>query len=102
MGVIVATGAVAVTPPLIFRTLIDQALPQKNMAMVVWLFLAAVGLALTTTGLNLAGRWFASVIGEGLIFDLRTPLYGHVQRMPVAFFTRTQTGSLMSRLSTHC
>ena len=96
---IVATAAVAVTPPLIFRTLIDQALPQKSMGMVVWLFLAAVGLALTTTGLNLAGRWFASVIGEGLIFDLRTALYEHVQRMPVDFFTRTQTGSLMSRLS---
>ena len=44
-------------------------------------------------------RWLGSTIGEGLIYDLRVALYDHVQRMPIAFFTRTQTGSLMSRLS---
>jgi ATP-binding cassette subfamily B protein len=69
------------------------------MSEVTWLFAAAVGVALATTGLGLASRWYASFIGEGLIFDLRTALYEHVQRMPVDFFTRTQTGSLMSRLS---
>ena len=58
-----------------------------------------VGLALATTALSLVNRWFGSVIGEGIIYDLRSALYDHVQRMPVAFFTRTQTGSLMSRLT---
>ena len=56
-------------------------------------------LALGTTALSLLNRWFASVIGEGIIYDLRVALFDHVQRMPIAFFTRTQTGSLMSRLT---
>ena len=60
---------------------------------------AMVGVALATTALSLVNRWFGSVIGEGIIYDLRVQLYTHVQRMPVAFFTRTQTGSLMSRLT---
>ncbi len=58
-----------------------------------------MGLALAGTAISLVNRWFASRIGEGLIYDLRTALYDHVQRMPIAFFTRTQTGSLMSRLT---
>ena len=58
-----------------------------------------VALALTMTGISLVNRWLGSRIGEGLIYDLRTALYDHVQRMPIAFFTRTQTGSLMSRLT---
>ena len=60
---------------------------------------AMVGVALATTALSLVNRWFGSVIGEGIIYDLRVKLYTHVQQMPVAFFTRTQTGSLMSRLT---
>ena len=61
--------------------------------------MAAVAVAVAITGLNLVNRWLGSTIGEGLIYDLRVALYDHVQRMPIAFFTRTQTGSLMSRLS---
>jgi len=96
---IILTALVAVTPPLIFRALIDTAIPNKSMADVTWLFLAAVGVALAQTGLSLVSRWYGSFIGEGLIADLRIALYRHVQRMPVDFFTRTQTGSLLSRLS---
>jgi ATP-binding cassette subfamily B protein len=103
LAVIVATTAIAVTPPLIFKTLIDDALGggrrPGHLNEVTWLFAAAVGVAVATTALALVGRWYASFIGEGLIFDLRTALYEHVQKMPVDFFTRTQTGSLMSRLS---
>ena len=58
-----------------------------------------VAFAIATTVLSLINRWLGSIIGEGIIYDLRTALYDHVQRMPVAFFTRTQTGSLMSRLT---
>ena len=61
--------------------------------------MTAVVVAVVITGLNLVNRWLGSRIGEGLIYDLRVALYDHVQRMPIAFFTRTQTGSLMSRLS---
>jgi ATP-binding cassette subfamily B protein len=61
--------------------------------------LATVAVALLSTGLDLAQRWYSSSVGEGLIFDLRSSLFDHVQRMPVAFFTRTQTGSLISRMN---
>ena len=96
---IAGTAVVAAIPPLVFKALVDHALPRKSMREVVWLFAAAVGLAVVNTGLSLFGRWYGSFIGEGLIFDLRVALYEHVQRMPVDFFTRTQTGSLLSRLS---
>jgi ATP-binding cassette subfamily B protein len=57
-------------------------------------------LALVEAGLGLVQRWYSAQIGEGLIFDLRTKVFAHVQKMPVAFFTRTQTGALVSRLNT--
>src|SRR5581483_5154937 len=74
-------------------------IPHKNLHEVTTLFAVAVFLALLQTGLNLLGRWYSAAIGEGLIYDMRTRLYEHVQRMPMAFFTRVQTGSLLSRLS---
>jgi ATP-binding cassette subfamily B protein len=57
------------------------------------------GLAVFDAGLSLAQRWYSARIGEGLIYDMRTQVYDHVQRMPIAFFTRTQTGALISRLN---
>src|ERR1700694_5297927 len=101
LGVIVLTSLVAVLPPLVFKRLIDRDLPPKghNLHDVTFLFGVAVFLALAQTGLNLWGRWYSAYIGEGLIYDMRTRLYEHVQRMPMAFFTRVQRGSWLSRLS---
>jgi ATP-binding cassette, subfamily B, bacterial len=101
LGTIVLAALVGTLPPLVFKVLIDNALPpgHRDPGLVNWLFMAAVALAVAITGLNLVNRWLGSRIGEGLIYDLRVTLYDHVQRMPIAFFTRTQTGSLMSRLS---
>jgi len=98
---IVLAALAGTAPPLIFKALIDGALPpgHRDPALVNWLFAAAVAVAVVITGLNLLNRWLGSTIGEGLIYDLRVALYDHVQRMPIAFFTRTQTGSLLSRLS---
>ena len=102
LAVIVASAVVGSIPPLLVRELIDKGIgthQHHNIHLVDVLAIAMVGLALTTTALSLLNRWFGSVIGEGIIYDLRAKLYDHVQRMPVAFFTRTQTGSLMSRLT---
>jgi len=90
---------VALAPPLLFREIIDRAIPQRDGGLVAVLGVATVLVALASTGLDLVQRWYSSAIGEGLIFDLRASLYDHVQRMPVAFFTRTQTGSLISRMN---
>lgn len=96
---ILAAAGVGTIPPLLVADLIDHGIDHRNMHLVDVLALAMIGLALLTTGLSLVNRWFGSSIGEGIIYDLRVRLYDHVQRMPVAFFTRTQTGSLMSRLT---
>lgn len=98
LGVILATAAVGAVPPLLIKYLIDAA-TRHDIGAVDLVAVAMVALALGTTALSLVNRWFASVIGEGIIYDLRVALYDHVQRMPIAFFTRTQTGSLMSRLT---
>ena len=95
----IAASIVIAIPPLLFRALLDTAVPQKDRLLVTWLALAAVGLAVANAGLNLWQRWYSARIGEGLIFDMRTKLFDHVQRMPVSFFTRTQTGALMSRMN---
>jgi ATP-binding cassette subfamily B protein len=97
-GFIVLAALLGTVPPFIFKQLIDAA-TNKDMAGVNLWAVAAIAMAGVTTGLSLLNRWFGARIGEGLIYDLRVALYDHVQRMPVAFFTRTQTGSLLSRLS---
>ena len=97
--VIIAGSVVGSLPPLLIRDLLDHGIGGKDLHLVDVLAAGMVGLALAQTALSLVNRWFGSVIGEGIIYDLRVQLYDHVQRMPVAFFTRTQTGSLMSRLT---
>jgi ATP-binding cassette subfamily B protein len=96
---VIAAAVVTAIPPLLLRSLLNDAVPEKNRAMVTWLALGAVALAFTAAMLSLAQRWYSSKIGEGLIFDMRVKLFDHIQRMPLAFFTRTQTGSLMSRMN---
>src|SRR6202521_218263 len=96
---IIGAAVVGALPPLLIKRLIDTGIKNHDMGLVNLLAAEMVGLALAITAISLLNRWFASRIGEGLIYDLRTALYDHVQRMPVAFFTRTQTGSLMSRLT---
>ncbi|MGH9025206.1 MAG: ABC transporter ATP-binding protein [Acidimicrobiia bacterium] len=96
---VVIAAVVTAIPPLLFRALLDDAVPERDQEMVTLLAAAAVGLALANALLSLIQRWYSAKVGEGLIFDLRVSLFDHVQRMPISFFTRTQTGALMSRLN---
>ncbi|NYH51269.1 ATP-binding cassette subfamily B protein [Nocardiopsis arvandica] len=93
-------SAIVVANPLLLKAIIDRGIMPGNTTLVVWLAVAAAGLAVLEGTLTLLGRWLSSRIGEGVIYQLRTQVFTHVQRMPVAFFTRTQTGSLISRLNT--
>jgi len=93
------SSGIAVLPPLVFRRLIDVAIPAGDLAAINLLAGVALGLALAGAGLSLVSSMLAVGVGEGLIFDLRSALFDHVQRMPIAFFTRTQTGALISRLN---
>lgn len=99
VAVIVGAALVALAPPLLFRQIIDSAVPEGNRGQLHLLAGLVVVAAVADAALAFAERWYSSRIGEGLIFDLRRALFDHVQRMPIAFFTRTQTGSLISRLN---
>ncbi len=99
VGLVVLTSALAVTPPLLFKEIIDQGVLQGNRRLLVVLGSAVAVVAVLQAVLGLVQRWFSSTIGEGLIYDLRTQVFDHVAQMPVAFFTRTQTGKLVSRLN---
>jgi ATP-binding cassette, subfamily B, bacterial len=101
LAVTIGAGFLGAVPPLLLRALVDKALPPKHhdAHLVFMLAVAGVLVALISAVANLAARYLSSRVGEGLIFDLRSKLFDHVQRMPIAFFTRTQTGALISRLN---
>ncbi len=96
---VILMSALSVAPPLLFRQIIDNGILQGDRRVVIILSVTVAGLALLQAVLNVVQRWFSATIGEGLIFDLRTQVFDHVVQMPVAFFTRTQTGKLVSRLN---
>src|SRR5579859_2445853 len=97
--VVVVDAAVTVSYPLLFRMIIDDGILRGNTALVGELAGATAAIAVFDAFLGFAQRWYSARIGEGLIYDLRTEVFGHVQRQPIAFFTRAQTGSLVSRLN---
>jgi ATP-binding cassette subfamily B protein len=101
---IVVAAFVAVLNPLIFKEIIDDGIGTNPPAtgdrgLVIGLSLLVAGLALFDAVLQLWSRWCSTRIGEGLIYDMRAQVYAHISRMPIAFFTRTQTGALISRLN---
>lgn len=96
---ILVAAAIALIPPLLFRTIVDTAIPAGDKRRIVVLTIILVVVAMGDAILSIAQRWYSSRIGEGLIFDLRVALFDKVQNMPIAFFTRTQTGALISRLN---
>jgi len=99
LGAILLSAFVAIVPPFAFRRILDSAIPSKSHSQINILAAIVVAAALLDAGLAVLQRWWSSSIGEGLIYDLRVALFDKVQRMPMGFFTRTQTGSLVSRLN---
>ena len=96
---VVIDAFLIVATPLLLRRLIDEGVIPKNTELVTSLAFAVGVIAVADALFSMAGRWFSSRIGEGLIYDLRKQIFEHVQRQSIAFFTRTQTGSLISRLN---
>jgi len=97
--VTVIDAAMVVVTPLLVKRIVDDGILQDDRRLVVELSLAMAAVAVFSAGLSVLAGWLSSRIGEGLIFDLRTRVFGHVQRQSLAFFTRTQTGALVSRLN---
>jgi ATP-binding cassette subfamily B protein len=96
---VVIEAFLIITSPLLLRELIDKGVIPKDGALVTKLALAVAFIAIFDSFISIFGRWFSARIGEGLIYDLRSEVFEHVQKQSVAFFTRTQTGALISRIN---
>jgi ATP-binding cassette subfamily B protein len=96
---VVVDAALVVATPLLLKEIIDKGIVPRDRGVVVELSLVVAGLAVADGLLTLVQRWYSSRIGEGLIYGLRTEVFSHVLRQPIAFFTRAQTGALVSRLN---
>jgi ATP-binding cassette subfamily B protein len=96
---IVFDSLLTVASPLLLKNLIDHGVIPKNGRVVTILAVTVGLLAVVDTFVNLVSRWFSSRIGEGLIYEMRTQVFGHIQTQSIAFFTRTQTGALISRIN---
>ncbi len=99
MVTLIAISLLTVAQPLLFRVIVDDGISVGNASLVTWIAVAIAGLAIVDALIGVLSRWYSARIGEGLIFDLRTEVFGHVQRQSIAFFTRAQTGALVSRLN---
>ena len=99
LAAIVTAALLGLVPPLLFKIIVDDAIADGDRGRLTFLALLAVAAAVADSALSLVERWLSAAIGEGLIYDLRVRLFDHVQRLPLAFFTRAQTGALVSRLN---
>ncbi len=99
LPVVIADAVLVAINPLILRAIIDTGIPHHDNALVLGLAGLAAVVALADAGLSLYERRASAIVGEGLIYDMRSQVFRHIQRMPLAFFTRTQTGALVSRLN---
>ncbi len=95
----VVTAVLTVVTPILAGRVVNQITGHGSTETIMWLALVIAGVVLAEAGVGIVVRWLSASIGEGLILDLRRTVYDHVQRMPIAFFTRTRTGALVSRLN---
>ena len=96
---VATTAVIGVATPLLFKAIIDDGIVPRRLDVIAWLSLAAAAVALLEAACTLLQRWYSARLGEGLIYDLRREVFDHVQRLPLAFFARAQTGALVSRLN---
>ncbi len=99
LATIFVSSLLGLVPPLLYRDLIDHALPERDWARLNLLALGMIAIPLISGLVDVGQRWLTASIGEGIISDLRKALYAHMQKMSLRFFTNTKTGELMSRLN---
>ena len=97
--IIVASSVVGLASPFLLRAVIDDALPHRDVHLLVWLVGGMVAVAAFTSALGVVQTWISTKVGQRLMHDLRTSVFGHLQRQSIAFFTRTRTGEVQSRIT---
>ncbi|HEY6481219.1 MAG TPA: ABC transporter ATP-binding protein [Streptosporangiaceae bacterium] len=98
-AIIVASSVVGLASPFLLRAVIDTALPDKNVRLLAWLVAAMVGVAAISAAFGVVQTWISTRVGQQVMHGLRTSVFGHLQRQSVAFFTRTRTGEVQSRIT---
>ncbi|MEZ5231060.1 MAG: ABC transporter ATP-binding protein, partial [Acidimicrobiales bacterium] len=99
LALVVASSLLGAATPLVLKAIIDDGITPGRTDLVVWLSLLVGALAVATAVIEIVQRWLSARIGEGLIADLRSQVFDHVQRMPIGFFSRAETGALVTRLN---
>jgi ATP-binding cassette subfamily B protein len=97
--IIAASSIVGLASPFLLRAVIDTALPDKNVRLLAWLVAGMVAVAAVTSAFGVIQTWIATKVGQQVMHGLRTSVFGHLQRQSVAFFTRTRTGEVQSRIT---
>jgi len=98
-AIIVASSIVGLASPFLLRAVIDTALPARNVQLLAWLVIGMVAVAAITSALGVIQTWISTKVGQHVMHGLRTSVFGHLQRQSIAFFTRTRTGEVQSRIT---
>ena len=98
-AIIAASSVVGLAAPFLLRAVIDNALPERNVRLLAWLVIAMVAVAAITSAFGVIQTWISTKVGQQVMHALRTSVFGHLQRQSIAFFTRTRTGEVQSRIT---
>ena len=98
-AIIAASSVVGLASPFLLRAVLDNALPERNLRLLVWLVIAMVAVAAITSAFGVIQTWISTKVGQQVMHELRTNVFGHLQRQSIAFFTRTRTGEVQSRIT---
>ena len=97
-AIIAASSVVGLASPFLLRAVIDDALPARNVRLLAWLVAGMIAVAAVTSAFGVIQTWISTKVGQQVMHDLRTSVFGHLQRQSIAFFTRTRTGEIQSRI----
>jgi ATP-binding cassette subfamily B protein len=97
-AIIAASSVIGLASPFLLRAVIDKALPEKNVQLLAWLVIGMVAVAAITSAFGVIQTWISTKVGQHVMHELRTSVFGHLQRQSMAFFTRTRTGEVQSRI----
>src|ERR1700720_3866842 len=99
LGLIGLSAGLGMASPFLLREILDVAIPRRDTTLLTWLVLGMIGISIATGVLGVAQTWLSNVVGQRVMHDLRAAVYRHLQRLSLAFFTRTRTGEVQSRIA---
>src|SRR5438477_1621643 len=99
LALILFSAGLAMVSPFLLRSVLDTAIPQRDTALLTLLVAGMIGISIATGALGVAQTWLSNVVGQRVMHDLRSAVYRHLQRLSLAFFTRTRTGEVQSRIA---